>query len=468
MNTFQKLSTLLSTLDLFVFCLILFITLGFIIFGHLRRQTNGEKETLLDLMLMGRKLTLPLFVATLVATWYGGIFGVSQIAFEYGIFNFITQGFFWYITYIIFAVFLLKKIRSSDAVTLPDLIHKSVGPQSAKLAAVMNILNLVPIVYTISLGLIINMVFGIEQTYAMAIGVSCVLMYSMIGGLRSVVYSDVFQFFVMFSSVILVLVLSYFTYGLDVFKTLPDYYFQPMSKFTLLETLAWGLIALSTLVDPNFYQRAFAAKSLKVARNGIFISTCFWIIFDFSLTMGAIYARTQLASDASEYGYFTYALQLLPDGLRGFFLAGICATILSTLDSYLFLAATTLSYDLLPKKYNSKIASYYICIILISALSIFLATVFDGNIKSIWKTLGSLSSCTLLFPLLFNLSSKKKLKDHEFLIVCLAGGLSVIYWRLSGMKAFYNLDEIYIGITVSISMFSLVKVKSLLFNQTQN
>ena len=47
---------------------------------------------------MGRKLTLPLFIATLVATWYGGIFGVAQIAFENGIYNFVTQGFFWYIS----------------------------------------------------------------------------------------------------------------------------------------------------------------------------------------------------------------------------------------------------------------------------------------------------------------------------------------------------------------------------------
>ena len=43
-----------------------------------------------DYLLMGRKLTLPLFVATLVATWYGDILGVTQIAFQYGVYNFVT------------------------------------------------------------------------------------------------------------------------------------------------------------------------------------------------------------------------------------------------------------------------------------------------------------------------------------------------------------------------------------------
>ena len=65
---------------------------------------------------MGRSLTLPLFVGTLVATWYGGIFGVTEIAYKQGIFNFITQGFFWYIAYILFAFFLVERIQTYQAV----------------------------------------------------------------------------------------------------------------------------------------------------------------------------------------------------------------------------------------------------------------------------------------------------------------------------------------------------------------
>ena len=71
---------------------------------------------------MGRYLTLPMQVATLVATWYGGLFGVTAIAFEQGLYNFIIQGVFWYITYIIFALWPVEKIRSKPTATLAELV----------------------------------------------------------------------------------------------------------------------------------------------------------------------------------------------------------------------------------------------------------------------------------------------------------------------------------------------------------
>ena len=66
-----NISDLLSTLDYFVFSLIMSITLGFVLWGHLRKPKGlNEEQNFLDIMLMGRKLTLPMFVMTLVATWY--------------------------------------------------------------------------------------------------------------------------------------------------------------------------------------------------------------------------------------------------------------------------------------------------------------------------------------------------------------------------------------------------------------
>ena len=340
---------ILSTTDYIVFTLITLSTFAFVIYGNLRKK-NDDTDTFLDHMLMGRQLTLPIFIATLVATWYGGIFGVAQISFENGIFNFVSQGIFWYLTYIIFAVFIIKKIKHIDALTLPDLIGKLFGPKSEKLAAIFNVLNLIPIVYTISLGLVIQMIFGLPLITGILIGICFVMSYSFFGGFRAVVYSDIFQFFIMVCSIVLVVMLSYFNYGTEVFSTLPESYFHPMGTFSIFETFAWGLIALSTLVDPNFYQRCFAAKDFKVAKKGIFYSTLIWIVFDLSLTFGAIYAKAIIPEAEPSTGYFIYAIQLLPEGFKGFFLAGICATILSTLDSYIFLAGSTISYDLVAKR----------------------------------------------------------------------------------------------------------------------
>ena len=65
--------------DWLVFWLILALTFAAVWYGQrlLRRQGESQNSAL-EILLMGRGLTLPLFVPTLVATWYGGIFGVGR------------------------------------------------------------------------------------------------------------------------------------------------------------------------------------------------------------------------------------------------------------------------------------------------------------------------------------------------------------------------------------------------------
>ena len=154
MPTFESapdILSLLTWLDWSIFFSILFLTIAFVFYGDLRAKKKINKFDLIDHLIMGRRLTTPFFIATLVATWYGGIFGVTQIAFNKGIYNFITQGVFWYIAYIIFALFLVDKITSYKAVTLPDLIHKMFGPKSGKIAAIFNFFNVLPILTSLAL-----------------------------------------------------------------------------------------------------------------------------------------------------------------------------------------------------------------------------------------------------------------------------------------------------------------------------
>jgi len=193
--------TILSRLDWIVFFGILLLTFISVMYGQYLKKKRGNSENketqFLDLLLMGRQLTLPMFVATLVATWYGGIFGVTKIAFEQGIFNFITQGVFWYISYILFAFFITHRVANYKAVTLPDLGEQMFGPKAGKLSAVFNFFNVLPIAYVISLGLLIQALFGISFLQSMVIGVTVVVIYTLYGGFRAVVFSDVIQFFVM-------------------------------------------------------------------------------------------------------------------------------------------------------------------------------------------------------------------------------------------------------------------------------
>ncbi len=398
---------------------------------------------------MGRQLTLPMFVATLVATWYGGIFGVTKIAFEQGIFNFITQGVFWYIAYILFAFFITNKIAKYKAVTLPDLVEQMFGPKAGKLSAIFNFFNVLPIAYVISLGLLIQALFGISFLQSMIIGVTVVVIYTLYGGFRAIVFSDIVQFFVMCLGVFLVLAFSYKIFGGISFlkANLPTSHFSPTGGVGIATTLVWGFIALSTLVDPNFYQRVFAAKNVKVAKRGILISTIIWVLFDICTTAGAMYARAVIPEAASDKAYLIYALQILPDGIRGLVLAGILATILSTLDSYLFIAGTTVSYDMMPKKLKGKIYIHNFGIIIVGIIAVLMGVIFKGNIKAVWKTLGSYSASCLLLPVLYGYIFPNKIKDYQFVFASILGVITVSFWRSIELGGFWqNVDELYMGI----------------------
>lgn len=436
-----KISETLYSLDWMVFGGVLLLTLGAVIFGNWRQRRfskNTEEMKLLDLLLMGRQLTLPLFTGTLVATWYGGIFSVTEYAFEYGLYSWLTQGVFWYAAYLIFAFFLVKRIRETQARTMPDLLGRLFGPASGKLGAWLNLFNVLPVVYVLSLGLFLQILFGGNLMVCMAVGTVVVLVYSTAGGLRSVVFSDMVQFAVMCSAVLMVVGFSMFQFGglgwLKNTPFIPATHWNPFHRgISWGSTVVWGLVALGTLVDPNFYQRCLAAKDVKTARRGILLATLIWVAFDFCTTFGAFYARAALPNADSSTAYLVYSVQLLPPGLRGFFLAGILATILSTLDSYLFLSGTVVAYDLAPRRWKGCVMFHHFGTIGVAVLAVGITRFFhEKNLVDIWKFFGGFSTACLLFPLLTGYAFPGKLKDRNFVISCLGGVVSMTLFYMAG------------------------------------
>lgn len=444
----------LNIYDWIVFFLVLLATFASVLYGQSLKNklASNEQMSTLELLLMGRRLTLPIFVATLVATWYGGIFGVTALTFEKGIYNFLTQGVFWYISYLLFAFFLVKKIRAHDALTIAGLARKLFGTKAEKLTATLNFFNLLPLAYTISLGLFLQGVFGGSLFLNTTIGVTLVTLYSLWGGFRAVVYSDLVQFVFMILGVLLVVVFAWAQFGspIHLVDKLPATHFQWSGGESFLSIAVWGFIALSTLVDPNFYQRCLAAESEKVARNGILISTVIWFCFDICTTLGALYARAYLPTANPQNAYLQFAIQLVPHGVRGLILSGILATILSTLDAYLFNAATCLSYDFFNFKERFKIWHHHIALSCVAIISIFLGVHFDGDVVLVWKTLGSFSAACLLFPLLVSQWFPGKISERSFCLAVSLGCLGIVSWKVFG--SFYSnfeVDEFYIGLLLT-------------------
>lgn len=440
--------------DWAVFAGVLILTAAAAVYGNLRlkRKKSSSEMTPLDYLLMGRQLTLPLFVATLVATWYGGIFGVNEITFNYGIYNFVTQGFFWYVAYLLFAFFIAKKIVRYNSLTLPDLTEKMFGPHSAKVAAFFTLFYITPVAYVLSLGLFLHMVFGISVLVGMILGTVFTCLYTAWGGFRSVVFSDLVQFFVMCGAVLMVVLVSVHTFGGISFlkANLPASHFTLTGGNSWLNTLIWGFIALSTLIDPSFYQRCFAAKSPSVVKKGILISTAIWFLFDICTTVGSLYARAILPNAEPRQAYFFYAIQLLPVGLRGFFVAGILAIILSTLNSFLFIASNTLSFDLLRKRFNNVVFSNRIAIFAVGVLAILLAQILHESFKEIWLILGSYFSACLLVPILLGYLYPGHISDRLFVISSLVSALAMTLWQIFPRPEMLQvLEPFYIGVIVS-------------------
>ncbi len=441
----------LTVTDWVVFTLVLAVTLVAALYGNYRKKYSKSKA--LDYLLMGRQLTLPLFVATLVATWYGGIFGVNEITFNYGIYNFVTQGCFWYVVYLIFAFFIVDKIAKYNSVTLPDLAEQMFGPKAGKVAAVFTLLYMMPVAYVLSLGLFLNMIFGLTVWQGMIIGVLLTAAYTAWGGFKAVVFSDVVQFFVMCTSVLLVVLFSLHIFGgLPFLKAnLPATHFSLTGGTSLLNTLIWGFIALATLIDPSFYQRCFAAKSPAVVKKGILISTLIWVCFDFCTTAGSLYARAVLPHAEPAEAYFFYSVQLLPVGLKGFFIAGILAIILSTLNSFLFIASNTLSFDLLRTRFKNIVLSNRVALLLVGILSAVVAQFFNGSFKEIWLTLGSYFSACLLAPILMGYIYPKRISDNLFVASALSSAAVMTVWKCLPLNTFWSqIDAFYTGVLTGI------------------
>lgn len=455
-------STYLTGLDWLVFGIACSLCLCLILYGNYTKKsapntTINKQTSLLEYLLMGRQLTLPLFISTLASTWYGNIFGVTQIAFEQGIYNLVTQGIFWYITYIIFAFYLVKKIRSYDAASLPELVTKIYGSKSGKLTAILMFFKTLPITYAMSIGLLLQCFLPLTLLQATSVGVSFIVLYAVSGGLRTIVYSDVALFIIMCLGVCLVLIFSIQTFGGIGFlqKNLPSSYFSPCGTKTLPTTMVWFLIACTTtFISPSFYQRCMAAASNRIATQGILISTLIWFMFDICTTFGAMYAKAVIPETESLYAYITYGIQLLPVGFRGLLLASISAAIIAALDSFLFIASSILIYDFPIIKFNNIKLRHTVSILITALLTILISIFFEGRVESAWLICKSYFSACLLLPILFGYFTPVFANDKLFVNNCIISCLSITIWRVYLMQYNPSLDGFYIGCFTTCIVFA--------------
>lgn len=452
--------------------LVLFTYFGLV--GYLSWQKDWDKQDEEGFLLSGRKMTLPAFVATLVSTWYGGILGVGEYSYQYGISQWLLFGFPFYVFSGLFAVFLAGKIRMNKALSIPEAVANIYGDKAGRFSAVPIFVLVSPAPYILMLGLLFQYLTGGAGNflwYASAVALFSVA-YVSFGGFSAVVRTDMLQVILMYAGFLFLLGFAFQEFGfLDkLWGTVPANYRDITGGQDLQYILVWFFIALWTFVDPSFHQRAAAAKSPETAKKGIFVSILLWSLFDFMTMFGGMYGWAILGGDLKEpimvYPYL--ANQILPVGVKGIFFVALLATIMSTMDSYLFLSGQTLGRDFLveyfPGTSNNRLTR--ISVLIAAVLGILLIIVYPSVID-LWYVIGSVMIPGLLIPVLGVYLRLFTLKKSVILPTMVISILVSLVWLVLGTVfnqeqysyTFLGVEPFYPGLATSVVFWIFGRAK---------
>ena len=397
-----------------------------------KKEEEGNTE---EFLLSNRKVGLFLFIMTNVSTWYGGILGVGEFTYRYGILSWVTQGLPYYVFAILFAVFFARKIRNATLFTIPDKLGNVYGKKVGLISSLIVFILVSPAPYLLMTASLISLILHINLFFSLVISVIFSGIYLFKGGYKSDLYTDVFQFFVMFLGFFVIVFISFKDVGGADYlvKNLPPDHLQFMSNVSPLYVIVWFLIALWTFADPGFHQRCYAAKNGNVAMWGIIISVFFWALFDFLTTSTGLFARASLPNLSNPVlSYPLYAEKVLGSGAKGFFYAAMFATIFSTLNSFVFLSATTFGRDFVFKlKSNAqeKQIPFYTRIgLVVSSIIAVMLAYFIQSVISIWYLIGSVCIPGIILLVIGAYYEKFKVSKNYALAEIIAGVIASLIW----------------------------------------
>jgi len=313
-------------------------------------------------------------------------------------------------------------------------------------------------------GILCQYLFGWPFWVGILGGTAFSVVYVYFGGFNSVVRTDLFQFGLMFLGFVVLLVVLAMEYGGISFlrANVPPTHFTWHGGNSGWYIATWYVIALSTLIEPAFFQRCYAARDARTARSGIIVAVLCWLVFDALTTTCGLYARALLPELTDPVAsYPMLASQVLPVGLLGIFVLSLLATVMSTVDSYSFIAATTFSKDIVGryvKLTNSQVMKYTRLGLFISSGLAVLWALFFRSVIDIWHAFGSIGTPALLVVVFFSFVGRRRLSaSHAFIMIITSGLLSLVWYcsKYLGDSGDYwfRLEPIFPGLTVSILLF---------------
>lgn len=321
-----------------------------------RREEDEE-----DYFLAGRKLTWPLIGFSLIASNISTehFVGMAGRGYELGL---AIASYEWMaaVTLVIVAIFLLPKFLRAGIFTMPEYLEYRYDARARAIMAVFMLIAYVVVALASVLysgALALEGIFGIDTTLGIwAIGITAGI-YTIYGGLKAVVWSDLIQGAALVLGGAIVMVLGFQAMGgVGAFLEASGDRLHTVLPWNHPE-MPWVAVFIGGLWIPNLFywglnqfitQRTLGARSLADGQRGIFLAAGLKLLIPFIIVFPGIMAA-ELYPDrvaVADQAYAVMIREILPAGLTGLMLAALFGAVMSSLDSMLNSAATIFTVDL--------------------------------------------------------------------------------------------------------------------------
>jgi SSS family solute:Na+ symporter len=317
---------------------------------------SRRMRTLSDYFLAGRSLGAGLIFVSLTSAWFGAtsILVSSDEALRSGLSALWVVGLPAVATVLLLAFFFSGPLHRLPIFTWSDLVEMRYGRIVRHLTAGLLVWYMAVLAASqmVALGTFLGPFLGLSYGWSLAAGVATVLVYSSLGGLRSVVFTDLIQFVLLAAGVVVLFVLA--AHGATpgeaaavAARTGREGFFNPFHRFGenglmfLSFTLAWT-------ISPIALQRIRAAKSIRAARRGLG-GTAAALFLLYALVVGVgLLSLPRFAGVPLSRPLVAELIAESPGFLAGgLVFVAVLAAILSTLDTALNAGALVLTRDIL-------------------------------------------------------------------------------------------------------------------------
>lgn len=462
-------------LDLSIFITYLVFMLG-VGFYFLKKNTSKE-----DYYVGGRNMSAGHIGLSVVATDVGGGFsiGLGGLGFALGL-----SGSWMLFTGLIgawlSAVLLIPKVypiaKAHNLITFPQILRNR---YNAKVALTAGIISFIGYIGFTSSQILAGAKLAaatfpeIDLLQAVLIMGVIAVVYTVIGGIKAVIYTDTIQWIILMAGLLFIgIPIAYHAIGgIDAIRQVLGAEFLSLSNITWVQLVNWFLTIVPIwFIGMTLYQRIFACRDEATAKKAWKIAGLFeWPIMAFLGVLLGLFARV-----AFEQGLFTHLgyapgsemdselglpmllSQVLPIGLMGLMMSAYFSAIMSTADSCLMAASGNLVSDILPGfkiKKEDSIGFNQLLTFIIGGIAILLATKMT-NVLDLMLDSYSFMVSGMLIPVLAMIFTKQP-SPRAALTSMVAGGTSTLI-ILKFHTTVLGLDPIFFGLLISTLVFFLV------------